>query len=205
MQINREKWLEERKSGIGASEAAAIMGLSPYMTAKKLWQIKTGRKQPKDLSDNAFVEYGTKAEEHIRALFALDHPEYVVGYEEFKIIHNPKYPFIFATLDGTLAKDSEKGILEIKTASIFRSSQWEKWNGQVPPHYYVQILHQMLATGWDFVILKARIKHGDEITEREYTFRRTDCEQDLETLLQAEIRFWQCVELDVEPKEAFHE
>lgn len=39
----REDWLEVRKSGIGGSDAAAAVGLSPYMSPLELWLIKTNR------------------------------------------------------------------------------------------------------------------------------------------------------------------
>ena len=39
----REDWLEMRKSGIGGSDAAAAVGLSPYQSMLELWLTKTGR------------------------------------------------------------------------------------------------------------------------------------------------------------------
>ena len=32
----------ERKNGLGATDCAAIMGLSPYKTPYEVWAIKTG-------------------------------------------------------------------------------------------------------------------------------------------------------------------
>lgn len=37
---NRKSWLASRLNGIGASEAAAIVGMSPYMSNIELWEIK---------------------------------------------------------------------------------------------------------------------------------------------------------------------
>ena len=72
---DRKSWLKGREKypGIGASEAPAIVGASGWMTSTELWEIKTGRKTPKDISDNEFVKYGTEAEEHIRGLLLTDH------------------------------------------------------------------------------------------------------------------------------------
>ena len=69
----RAKWLEERKNGIGGSDAAAIMGVSPYMDTITLWEIKTGKRQEPEVS-NSYVKYGIEAEAHIAALFALNNP-----------------------------------------------------------------------------------------------------------------------------------
>ncbi|SUA78206.1 putative phage-type endonuclease [Pandoraea pnomenusa] len=41
--LSRDDWLEVRKNGIGGSDAAAAVGLSPYMSPLELWLIKTGR------------------------------------------------------------------------------------------------------------------------------------------------------------------
>jgi putative phage-type endonuclease len=203
--VTRQKWLEERLNGIGGSEAAAIVGLSPYMTKEELWEIKTRRRIAEDISSKPYVEYGTNAEQHLRGLFALDHRQYRVGYEEFKIIRNPQHPFIFATLDGWLDDDSGRhGVLEIKTTEIMRSSQWDKWSdGNIPDNYYIQLLHQLLATGFDFAILLAQIKwhkNGDmQKTIRSYTLERADHEGSIQQLLETEIAFWSDVQADRRP------
>lgn len=38
--MTREEWLEERKTGIGGSDASAIVGLNPYSDNIKLWESK---------------------------------------------------------------------------------------------------------------------------------------------------------------------
>lgn len=204
MAKNREEWLKERLKGIGASEAAAIVGQSPYMTNVELWELKTGRKAAVDISDKPCVDYGKKAEEHLRELFKLDHPQYMVNYDEFGMIANCKEcPFIFATLDGELTENKCKGVLEIKTTEIQQSSQWSKWDNQVPQNYYLQILHQFIATGYDFAILDAQIKYhknGEMFkTIRNYRIERADVLSDIEYLKQEEIEFWKCVKDDRRP------
>lgn len=192
----RIDWLEERKKGIGASEASAIVGMNPYKTNIQLWEEKTGKKQHEDISNKEYVKYGVDAEFHLRELFKLDYPQYQVTYEEFKIIKNSEYPFIFATLDGELIdkETGERGILEIKTSNILQSMQKEKWNDKIPDNYYIQCLHQLLATGWDFVILKAHLKtewNGEiRINTKHYTIKREEVLEDIEYLKNEEIRFW---------------
>jgi predicted phage-related endonuclease len=72
--------------------------------------------------------------------------------------------------------------------------QKEKWNDKIPDNYYIQCLHQLLATGWDFVILKAHLKSdwaGEiRITTKHYIIKREDVRCDLDFLLQKEIEFW---------------
>lgn len=203
---SREEWLAARLAGIGASEASAVIGCNPYMDNVDLWRLKTGRKAAADISDKACIQYGHAAEGFIRQLFALDYPEYSVSYGgEFDMVHHPQYPFIFATLDGRLEEKNtgRLGILEIKTTEILRSMQKEKWKGQIPPNYYVQVLHQLLATGWDFAVLHAQLKYsynGDIRTERRsYFIEREEVKSDIEYLLSEELRFWDYVRQDQEP------
>jgi len=210
---NERDWLEARKSGIGASEASSILGISPYKTSIQLWEEKTGKREAADISDNPFVKYGKEAEEHLRALFALDFPQYWIEYDQYRIFRNPEYPFIFATLDGWLNEmdDSEPmrlikrhGVLEIKTTEIMQAGQWAKWKDRIPDQYYCQCCHQLLATGFDFVILKAQIKsnYNDNlrIETKHYTIERKDVLEDIEYLKTKEIEFWtKYVEKDVRP------
>lgn len=151
-----------------------------------------------ELQPKPCVIYGNKAEEPIRELFQADHPEYKVDYHEFRILQSKKYPFMQASLDGELTdQDGRKGILEIKTSSINQSMQYAKWKDQIPDNYYAQILHYLLVTGWDFVVLRARLRcdwWDDVARERDYRIDRCNVEADLEYLLEAEMRFWKCVE-----------
>ena len=41
--LSREDWLTVRRRGIGSSDAAAAVGLSPHKSQLQLWMEKTGR------------------------------------------------------------------------------------------------------------------------------------------------------------------
>lgn len=202
--MTREEWLKIRLKGIGASEASAIVGMNPYKTNVELWEEKTGRREPEDISDKPYVKYGTEAEKHLRALFALDFPQYEVNYKDFDMRYNSDYPFIFATLDGELTEKAtgRKGVLEIKTTEIMKSEQYGKWKDRIPQNYYIQVIHQLLATGFDFVVLKAQLKsaYGDvRLTTKHYHIEREEVLEDISYLLQREILFWECVQEDRKP------
>ena len=134
---SRKDWLQNRMNGIGGSEISAVIGCNPYLNNVELWELKTGKRQPEDISDKPFVKYGTNAESHLRELFKLDFPEYSVEYIENNSFKNDKYPFALASLDGWLTdQEGRKGILEIKTTEILNSMHREKWNEQIPQNYY---------------------------------------------------------------------
>lgn len=194
--LNREDWLSGRQNGIGASEAAAAIGMSPWQTPMELWRLKTGQDVPRDLSDNAAVQQGVRMEPAIREFFKALHPELEIEYHAFDILFQKERPWMTATLDGELVDaGGKRGILEIKTATPNGKAGWEKWsNGQMPQNYYIQVLHQLLATGYDFVYLFAALySMTGDITLREYEIHRSDVEQDLEWLVEKETEFWRHV------------
>lgn len=196
---SREEWLQARKNHIGGSDASACVGLNPYKTNTELWEEKSGLRQPEDISGKDYVIYGTRAEEYLRALFSLDFPQYQVFYDENNMFLNSSYPWMHASLDGELVdEDGRHGILEIKTTNILQSMQKEKWRDRIPDNYFCQVLHYLAVTGYEFAVLKAQLKSewGGElrIATKHYFIERKDVEEDIKYLVEAEKRFWNCVE-----------
>lgn len=197
---DRKEWLQNRFKGIGGSEASAVVGMNPYMTNVDLFNIKTGKVVPKDISDKPYVQYGTNAEEHLRALFALDFPEYEVEYVDNNSYFNDKYPFALASLDGVLIEKEtgRKGILEIKTTEILQSMQREKWNNRIPDNYYIQVLHYMMVTEYEFAVLKAQLKTVFDgvpyLQTKHYFIDIKDVEDDIKYLAIEEKKFWKTVQ-----------
>lgn len=196
---DRAAWLDARKNHIGGSDAAACVGRNPYKDNVQLWEEKIGLVLPEDISDRDYVRYGTEAEKYLRALFALDHPEYQVFYDENNMFLNPKYPWMHASLDGELIDQRGRhGILEIKTTNILQSAQKKKWDNRIPDNYYCQVLHYLAVTEYDFVVLKAQLKSewdGElRIEVRHYFIEREEVEEDIRELVDAEKKLWDCVE-----------
>lgn len=203
---NHEEWIKARATGIGGSEAACILGMNKYKTNLTLWREKKGLVKPEDVSEKSAVRYGKEAEAYIRKLFQLDYPEYEVDYNEFRMYATEKHPFIFATLDGELTdkETGTRGILEIKTATIQNSLQWNNWqDDEIPENYYIQILHQLAATGWDFVILRAYIRYYRNrrlfACVKDYKLNREEVSGEIDYLISAEEKFWKSLESDKEP------
>ncbi len=192
----KPEWLRARKGKIGGSDAAAVLGLNPYKTNQELYEEMIGVRTAADISDKPYVIYGTKAEEHIRALFALDHPEYQVDYYGNNMLVNEKYPFAHASLDGELIEleTGRKGIFECKTTELFSSMSKEKWDGSnIPDNYYIQVLHYLMVTEYEFVELRAQIKskwnNQIRLTTKDYHIERSEVEEDIQILLDAEKKF----------------
>ena len=194
----REDWLNGREKypGIGASEASAIVGASKWMTATELWEIKTGRRQRKDLSDNEFVQYGIEAEDHIRSLFMLKHDDYSLTYRPYDFVYQKERPWLRCTLDGELtSEDGELGILEVKTHMVKNKSDLSLWNDRIPDNYLIQILHQFLATEFSFAYLTAELIFQNFDSQlRTYYFEANTYREDMAWLLEEETKFWDSVQ-----------
>lgn len=187
---NREEWLKERQKRIGGSDASAMIGMNPWKSKAECWRSKM-LDEIQEITSPA-IEYGTKAEEHIRALFQLKHPELTVFYESDVILDSEKHYWMAYSPDGLIQDGNRKGILEIKTTLIRNKQKLEEWNDQIPQHYYIQVLHGLAVTGFDFVILCAEIRfpNGEaKIIER--GIEREDREDDIEYLITLEKEEWE--------------
>lgn len=203
---NHESWLKNRQKYLGGSDIACILALNPWKTNVQLYREKKGLAEPTDLSDNALVQYGTKAEEHIRALFALDYPNLTVEYVPNNSWHNTKYPFAAASLDGwSTDENGRKGILEIKTATITSKAQSEKWkDGHIPDNYYCQVLFYLGVTEFDFVDLRANLKYEMpdkplSIITRDFHIERSEVEEDISIVMQAATDFAERLKKNEQP------
>lgn len=199
---DRADWLKHR-AGIGGSDAAAIVGMDPHRSNVELWRQKTGREKPKDISGLSYVQYGVQAEEHVRELFRLDHPELRVFYEPNNLWLDTDMDFAHASLDGWLEDaDGRNGVLEIKTGSALSQISRGRWEAGIPDNYYCQILWYLLVTGWDFVWLRAYLRvRGSTLEMRDYEIERSDpgVEEDIRMLEREGKKFWRAVQEDREP------
>lgn len=200
---SHEEWLASRKK-IGGSDAACILGLNPYKSNIELFDIKTGKTEQEDISEKPYVKYGTEAEKHLRELFKLDFPQYKVDYVENNMWENDKYPFAHASLDGYITdQNGRKGVWECKTTEIINPSQKAKWDNAIPDNYYIQVLHYLLVTEFDFAILKAQLKyrHNDEmwLVTKHYHIERSEVEEDIQYLAEKEKEFWGYIEQNERP------
>lgn len=197
-----DEWHAFRNNGIGGSDAAAVLGISPFMSNGELYMIKTGQQKPKDLSGNPAVDFGNKAEKHIASLFALDYAEHFDVSVNKNVVY--RRGFAFCSLDGELLDRSshERGILEVKTAYVKREKE-NMWEGKMPNHYFIQVLHNMMVYGASFGILVARIKfsYSKDIVTRSYFVEAQEHQEDMMLLFNLEKEFWEHVQNRTLPAE----
>lgn len=173
---------KERNKGMGGSDAAAALGVSPFKKPMQLWKEKTGRVQPYDISRNAKVQWGHKLEPVIVKMYEEQTGKTVDT--DCKTVYHPKYPWMFGHADGLLVE--EKRGFEAKTAS-----DPKKWRDGVPEHYRIQCMHYAAIYGyyhWDIAVLI----NGSDF--RIYKLNFTN--EEFDWLIKNEKRFWDCVCLD---------
>lgn len=213
---NHEEWLSARRQGLGGSDAAVACGKGKWTDELNLWGQKCGFLEAPDISDSPAVIYGKGAEDLIRELYKLDHPEFQYEYHPYWNYVSKKWPFMRYTPDGLLRDpDGRLGIHEIKTTTLRKNSDWYEWSQDkddenVPDHYFCQIMHGLnVITDAQFVELTARIRWYSfgklTITERTYHWERDNVLDQLEFVKEQEVKFWNCVETRIAPPITFPE
>ena len=190
--LSRQDWLEERKAGIGASEAAAAVGLSPWQSQLELWMLKTGRMadQPEDSDQARAPMYWGNVLEPVVA----KHYQQLTGRKVRRvnaILQHPEEPWMLANLDYRVVGSDDVQILECKTVGQYGLKHWQ--NG-VPEYIQCQVQHQLAVTGQQAADVAALIC-GQEF--RVYRIERDDAL--IEQMMELERQFWTQVQLDTPP------
>ncbi|RQT61981.1 YqaJ viral recombinase family nuclease [Burkholderia cepacia] len=192
-ELSREDWLAVRRTGIGGSDAAAAVGLNPYMSPLELWLDKTGRADglpgpdPNDTSSPTY--WGTLLEPIVAASYTKQTGNRVRRVNA--VLRHPTIPFMLANLDREVVGVPDVQILECKTAGEFGARRWREG---VPEYVQIQVQHQLAVTGKSAAHVAVllcgqalevhRIERDDALIER---------------LVELEARFWRFVESDTPP------
>lgn len=149
--LTRPEWLEYRRKGLGGSDAAAVLGISPFRTARDLYYDKLGIVTADDQENWVALEVGTLLEPLVARIFAKKTGLKV--YQRKSMFQHPSYPWMLADLDYLVElPDGTTAILEIKTTSYNGRDKWW-YNGEeiVPVYYEVQGRHYMAVMNLDRV------------------------------------------------------
>lgn len=150
---NEAEWLAAREHGIGASEAAAILGYSNFSSPWAVWAKKTNRVDDMRGGDTPMMEWGHRHEDAIAKKFAEETGRYVEDTGEYYMVWVGN---LFCTVDrfqsltppkSLLSFGEDTGVLELKCAYY---DAFKEWESKVPIAYQIQIQQQMHCTGLDF-------------------------------------------------------
>lgn len=189
----REKWVAARRSGVGASESAALFGISPYTTIHRLWAEKTGRLPPREM-DAEYLDWGQFLEEPIAQRYATVTGRTIWHGGPFCIARHPTIAEMFSTPDRFVIEAPDKGrpgLLQVKN-TLYKMDEWA--DGIPPDYIQVQCQHEMAVTGREWAST-AVLLGGNK-------FRYFDLERNQEFIdeLQEQIRlFWDLVKNNEPP------
>lgn len=171
--ITHEEWLENRKKGLGGSDAGAVLGFNKYTSPFKLFLEKTG--EYKEELDSEAAYFGNVLEEVVRQEFIKRTGKNVVKTNDLYV--HDEYQFMQANVDGWLPE--ENAILECKTVSEYLKSEWD--GEEVPASYLCQVHHYMAVTGAERAYFAALIggnKFVWKVIEKNLEFERMLIEQE---------------------------
>lgn len=185
--LSHQDWLGYRRGGIGGSDAAAIMGASPFATARDLYYDKKNLKpvNPYGEEENWVAKkVGHLLEELVAEIFSKK-----TGLEVYpihKMFQHPHYPFMIADVDYFIAfPDGRTGILECKTTNYNCQDKWA--DDSIPPNYEYQTRHYMAVMDIDVAYIACL--YGNN--ENEFIIRKIERNMDEENeMIREEQFFW---------------
>lgn len=170
-----------RRQGIGGSDAAVVVGLSPFKTPYQLYLEKRGEAPPDD-EDTLAMKFGSLLEEPI-----VQHYCDVTGraVRRQPLTFHDEHQFMLANIDRQILNDSRgPGILEVKTTN--------DWTGRsihgvedIPDHYYLQAQHYLAVYDYRWASLAILIGGSRFVW---FDVERNDAV--IEELIQQEREFW---------------
>lgn len=170
---DRTAWHEARRTGIGSSESAAILGVSPWATAIDVWRSKV--EEPADEKPSRAMQAGTELERLALAWASEELGQTVTPHDQSVTLEHPQHPVIRATPDGYAA---DGWIVEAKVTG---DPPWES----VPVHYLVQVQHQLAVTGAPGAYV-AQVSRG----RLDVTMHRVERHEGLIARLERELPSW---------------
>ena len=131
------EWYEQRRRGIGGSDAAAVLGYSRWHSAYDVWRSKIDDTVTDADNGNESTRRGSRREPEL-----IQEYSNVTGKQVYSAPHliHPDYSYVCANLDGIIPNER---VIEAKTAR--RSDGWgEPETEDIPIDYYLQTQHYML-------------------------------------------------------------
>ncbi|MEV5538510.1 lambda-exonuclease family protein [Saccharopolyspora shandongensis] len=129
------EWHAARADGLGGSEIAAVLGLSPFESRFSLWHRKRGIAGPVEETEQ--MRAGRYFEDGIAQWFADEHPELQV--RRTGTWRNRERPWQIANPDRSAKGPDGYEVVEIK--NVYDATGWgEPGTDEVPVYYRAQVL-----------------------------------------------------------------
>jgi len=137
---DRPAWLRARRTGIGASEIAAVLGESRWGDAGTIYARKVAPTD--DDTAREWQEWGLRLEPVILDAYSSARYTGRSVQRDGRLLRSREHPWAICTLDAWTSLDGVPVPLELKT------DRWgREWDDGPPVEYMLQLQHQMLVTG----------------------------------------------------------
>jgi len=137
---SREAWLERRRSGVGASEVAILIGASGWGSILGLYYSKLEESDPDDNDDpEEYLQWGNLLQDAILGELAKRAGVKIAAREPH--LRSTEHTWMLATPDAVTA-DGEP--MECKNISY--GYDQEDWDVGIPEKYFLQCQQQMAVT-----------------------------------------------------------
>jgi len=176
--ISRAEWLQERKKGIGGSDASAILGFNPWKSAFELYIDKTS--EHVEEIDNEAIHWGNVLEDVVAEEFTRRTGKKVRRRNQ--TFRHKEHEFMIANIDRDVV--GERALLECKTTNAFNLDAWD--GEQIPPAYICQLQHYMSVLDYEKAYIAVLIG-GQKFVWKEV--ERDD--EFIEMMIEAEKQFWE--------------
>lgn len=181
---------ERTDFGVGASSAAAAIGVSDYDTPLDAWLVATGKVEP--FAGNKQTRWGQILEPVIRANY-IEKRGVTVYVPPVSLFHR-ELPFVRATPDGIVVGPENEWLFVGPQCKNVGLRQAPKWLDGVPTDYLIQGVVEMAVTDLPRIDFAVLIGAQDD---REFTiWRDADLEADV---LEQLGEFWKLVESNTQP------
>ena len=154
-----EAWLEARRLQVGASEAAALLGLSPWQSLYSLWAIKAGVMEAPKLESRR-LQRGHRYELPIIEEVRERNPTWKIEpWPQAHLLVSETLP-LACTPDCVVTDDDGLALGQIKTANEWSKKDWEN---EPPSYYQTQVQAELLVTGLERAYLFVMFGLSDEV------------------------------------------
>ena len=140
--MNREKFLVDRKKGIGGSDVASILGVSPFRTALEVYHDKTSPELYLD-EPTEDMQRGVRVEKYILQEYAERNE--VQLNTNIPTIVDQECPFMRANIDAKVV--GQNVVIEAKSTKAPISS----WESGIPEYYKAQVAYYAMLTDAEYV------------------------------------------------------
>lgn len=148
--VEVDKSKPDRRTFVGGSDVAAVLGVSPWKTPLDLYDEKISAEPIPDLDKPVFKRgkrwEGAALEMLLEAL--ADNGTIAKVIATNRVYHDEEHPWMRCEIDAELLIDGQIFNVEIKTVSVFASKDWgEGETDEVPIHYQSQAMQGLGITG----------------------------------------------------------